>query len=872
MRQVLLSSAGAVVARMPRAAVGPGQVLVRVQYSLVSVGTEIAALAPAGGGDTPAPSRPQVALALLGKAARDPRKAGRRVATLVQGRVQSVVGPRLQSSAPAPAVVETLQWEPVVIGAQAGDAGSLRLTTDGVPAGYQALSAPVAVPAGHVPVLEVTGTLDRGTVVLGLLDEARQSWVGSAVLGAGDIDERLVYDPRGTGAVTAVIANNGGDAGARLELKAARLEVMPPATDGLPHSELEQQGWNVGYSVAGEVVAVGEGVTDFVPGDLVAAAGAGQANHADYVSVRRNLVCRVPEGCGPADAATTTVGAIALQGVRRASPELGERVCVLGLGLIGQITVQLLRASGAHVIGYDLDPARVDRARSLGMDDGASELDQLHRLVSAATGGHGVDRTLVTAATKSDAVINLAMDVTRAKGRVVIVGDVGLGVERAAFYRKEIDLLMSTSYGPGRYDRAYEDEGRDYPFGYVRWTMNRNMSSYLELVARGDVRPSALVDEVASVDDAPDVYARLAAPGAAKPLGVLFRYDDGRAPADEPLEATRISLRGGSRVRKVPARYALVGAGAFGQTMLVPQLEKRKDVFALTAVVSRDTTRGGNFARQQRIATFTTEVDDVLRDPEIDLLVVATRHDDHADTVVRALEAGKDVFVEKPLALSWDELERVLEAHDRHGADRTVMVGFNRRFSPAVQRLSAELRSRTAPIVATYRVNAGRIPLDHWVQGPQGGGRNLGEACHMYDVFRSLTGAPVASISATPIDPGGLPLLRNDNFSATLTYEDGSLCTLVYAAVGPKSGLGKERIEVLVDGEAYVIDDFTSLTRAGDGAVLWSGEVDKGHAEELSRLGDALVAGGDAPIPFREIAETSAVALHVEDLLHAGSA
>lgn len=642
--------------------------------------------------------------------------------------------------------------------------------------------------------------------------------------------------------------------------------IVQAATGASVPSDLQAQGWAVGYSAAGEVVAVGDGVTEFAAGDRVAAAGAGQANHADYIVVPKHLVCRVPEGCSLRDAASTTIGAIAMQGVRRAAPQLGDRACVLGLGLIGQLTVQLLKAAGSRTIGLDLDPARVERARALGLDAGASDPDELRRVVRDLTGGHGADRTLMTAATKSDAVINLAMEVTRAKGTVVIVGDVGLDVDRAVFYRKEIDLLMSTSYGPGRYDQAYEIEGHDYPYGYVRWTLNRNMQSYLELVAQGAVQVAPLVDRSVDVNEAPAVYEALAKGEGTLPLGVVVDYPDEGA-ADEAAP-TRIGLARVRRSHSGSVNYALVGAGAFGTAMLVPQMRKRKDVFTLRGIVSRTGVQGSNFARENQVEVLTSDLDAVLQDAGFDLMVIATRHHEHADQVIRSLRSGKHVFVEKPLALTWDQLASVVDAYQALPEPRALMVGFNRRFSPALQLLSTRLAGRRTPLVIEYRVNAGYLPPEHWVHGAHGGGRNIGEACHMYDVFRFLAGSPVRSVTATAIDPGSGPYSRNDNFTATLGYEDGSIATLVYTALGPKSGMGKEHITVFVDGEAFVVDDFRKLVKVSDGSTLWqSGEVDKGHAEELSRLGDAIAGGGEAPISFEEIVETSAVALHIEDLL-----
>jgi predicted dehydrogenase/threonine dehydrogenase-like Zn-dependent dehydrogenase len=874
MRQILLNSSGALVARVPRPTIEPGAVLVRVHYSLISVGTEIAPLRSVSGAapDSTAVERgmeyASLARRYLRASIRDPRKAIDRLTKIARSRVAQL-RPAPVTPVVSAVAVGDLSWTQASPAAVfTTDGQDMTLVTDETAAGYQIMSQAIPIPPEQVPVVRVKGRIDAGAIAIGLLSEARDAWIGSRTYETGPFEDTLVFDPKGSREVTVVVTTAGASCRSRATLSTIDVGTAPQTTGGLPVSELDVQGWHVGYSAAGEVVAVGGGITDLAAGDLVACAGAGQANHADYVLVKRNLVCRIPARCPVNLAASTTVGAIALQGVRRAAPQLGERVAVLGLGLIGQITAQLLRAAGCEVIGLDLDQARVDRARALGMEHGASDPEMMKAVVRDVTGGRGADRTVITAATKSHAVANLAMDLTRPKGTVVIVGDIGLKLEREVFYRKEIDLLMSTSYGPGRYDTAYEMEGHDYPFAYVRWTLNRNMQAYLDLLARGRLDIQPLIDRVISVDEAPGAYRALAEGTAALPLGVLIRYPDDTRDLPEPLDSTRVVIRGHRKAPAGPLNYALVGAGAFGTSMLVPQMKKLRDRFFLKAVVSRNAAQGGNFARENQVEVLTSDLDEVLRDASVDLVVIATRHHEHADQVVRALEAGKHVFVEKPLALTWNELDRIAAVHERIEQPPMLLVGFNRRFSPALTALRDLVAPRRAPMIVHYRLNGGYIPLDHWVQGAQGGGRNIGEACHMYDVFRFLTGAPVSSITAASVDPGALPYRRNDNFSATIGYEDGSLAHLLYTALGPKTGLGKERIEVFCDGETYVVDDFKRLIRSSDESVIWqSSDADKGHFEELRRFGDAVASGGSPPIPVDELIETSAVALHIEDLL-----
>jgi len=868
-----MNSAGVMVARVPRPVVERGSVLVRVQYSLISVGTEIAPLrstaqqapdstAVERGVEYAARARHYFKASL-----RDPKKAMHRVKAIARQQVKRLLPERPVAVTPAVSVAGLTWTRASQAASMTVDNGVVSLVTDDTAAGHQIMSQPIVVPADQVPVIRVRGRVERGAIAIGLLNDAGDRWLGTRSYEAGPFEDTLIIEPAGSRAVTLTVATSGAPAPSQVTLNSVEIGMASPNIGGLPLSELDTQGWAIGYSAAGEVIAVGEGVNEFAPGDLVACAGAGQANHADYISVKRNLVCRLPSGCPVNLAASTTVGAIAMQGVRRAAPQLGERVAVIGLGLIGQITAQLLRAAGCTVVGLDLDPVRIERAKALGMAYGASDVDVYKALVRDVTSGFGVDRTLITAATKSHAVINLAMDVTRRKGTVVIVGDVGLKAEREVFYRKEIDLLMSTSYGPGRYDASYEMGGHDYPFAYVRWTENRNMQSYLELIASGRLDIQPLIDRVISVDDAPSAYRELANGTGTLPLGVLIRYPDDERELPQPADATHVVIRGHKKPADGTVRYALVGAGAFGTSMLVPQMSRRPDRFSLRGVVSRGGAAGSNFARERRVEVLTSNIDDVLVDAGFDLIVIATRHHEHASQVVRALRAGKHVFVEKPLAITWTELDEVSATYGGLAEKPLLLVGFNRRFSPAMQILKRKVAERRAPLVIEYRLNGGYIPLDHWVQTEQGGGRNIGEACHMYDVFRSLAGSPAVSIAAEAIDPGSLPYRRNDNFSASIRYEDGSLAHLVYTSLGPKSGLPKERVEVFSDGEAYVVDDYRSLIRASDAAVLWSGEQDKGHFEELSRFGDAIASGGESPIPFDELVETTAVALHVEDLL-----
>lgn len=873
MRQIMFSGMQAIVARVPRPVVAPGHILVRVRYSLVSTGTETASLRPLSAGSAGTTTAERVsdlssrAQVYLSRAVRDPRKAAVKLKEIVAAALRQRM-PEIKGTPSAPPIeVGALRWSPSGPGRVQSSGGSTIVETDDSEAAYQAMANTIDVLGDHALVVNLKGRIERGAVAIGLLNHDQSSWLGTYRFEEGDLDETLHFDPAGSRQVTLMVTNAGSRTTNWLTIESCTATLIPPDGTGLPISEMGHVGWNVGYSVAGEVVAVGEGVSDFAVGDEVACCGAGIANHADYVLAPRNLACRVPDGCPIEIAATGTVGSIALQGVRRAQPQLGEVVGVVGLGLIGMITVQLLRASGARVIGLDLDVGRAERAIGIGAEATTTNPVEFLKLVRNITGGQGADQIIITAASKSNALINLAMEAARRRGKVVIVGDIGLKPERAAFYQKEIDLLMSTSYGPGRYDAEYEQRGRDYPLSYVRWTLNRNMQAYLEAAASKAIDIRALIDRVATVDQAGDLYRELVESTGSPPLAVLFAYPEETRPLPDPADAPVITLRGHRKPPTDRINYALVGAGGFGTAMLVPQMDKRRDRFFLKAVVSRDAVRGGNFARGRSVELLASDIESILSRDDIDLLVLATRHHEHAAQVIRAIESGKHVFVEKPLALTWDELDAVRAAHERSDRQTAVMVGFNRRFSPAVQKLAELLRERPSPLVINYRLNAGFLPASHWTQGPEGGGRNIGEACHMYDTMRFLAGAAVKSIAATSIDPQDTAFFRNDNFVATIGYADGTVGNLVYSAMGPKEGMAKERIEVLCNGEAYIVDDYRQLIRCSDGAVLWQGATDKGHEMELSRLGDAIAEGNPVPISFEELLETSAVALHVEDLI-----
>ncbi len=633
-----------------------------------------------------------------------------------------------------------------------------------------------------------------------------------------------------------------------------------------------------GYSVAGRVVELGPGVTDLAVGDAVACAGAGLANHAEYVAVPRNLVARVPEGLALEDAATATLGAIALHGVRRALPTLGEWFAVVGLGLLGQLTAQLLRAHGCRVLGIDLDATRVELARSLGLaaalaPDEADPVAAVKRL----TGGLGADGVIITAASASDALLSRAFRMCRRKGRVVVVGDVGLGMRREDVYPREIEFFISTSYGPGRYDPAYEQGGHDYPVAYVRWTENRNMQEYLRLLAEGQVRIGPLVRGNFPIERAAEAFAAAGAgtdgARAALPI-VLLSYAGGDAAAP----ARRVDMT--AHVRRGAAgdvvRVGLAGAGAFARGMHLPNLQKLSGRFALQAVMSRNGVTSLRVAEEFGASYATTDYEALLADGAVDAVLVCTRHDLHASMALAALRAGKHVLVEKPLALTPAEVESLERFYARaRGEAPVLLTGFNRRFSPHARALREWLAGRSGPAMLDYRMNAGHIPLDHWVHGAEGGGRNIGEACHIYDLLGYVVGAPVETVQALSISPpaGHGALARNDNFVATLRFADGSVATLTYTALG-STRYPKERLEVFCDGAVATLDDYRELRyhgASGRPRGVRTRRQDKGHLAELEAFGECVARGGAWPIPLAEQLQATRISFEVERALTSGT-
>lgn len=615
-----------------------------------------------------------------------------------------------------------------------------------------------------------------------------------------------------------------------------------------------------GYSAAGVVIAIGDDVDGFAAGDRVACAGAGIANHAEVINVPVNLAVKLPSEVGTDIGSTVTLGAIALQGVRRAQPTLGETFVVVGLGILGQITAQMLSANGCRVIGVDLDTERIQAALGNGMDAGIDpSVETYVERVIAMTDGLGADGVIITAATPSHQVVSDAMGACRKKGRVVLVGDVGLNLNRGDMYRKELDFLISCSYGPGRYDATYEEGGQDYPLPYVRWTENRNMQAYIQLLAGRQVRLQDLFEAPYAIDRAGDAYDALKAEGK-KPLMVLLAYP----PRIEAPAVRRIEINA-TQVTSGKIRVALAGASSFAQGVHLPNMGALRKDYKLRAVMSRTGANAKAVATQNQAAYCTTDYEEILKDDQVDLVLIATRHDLHGRMTLQSLRAGKHTFVEKPLTLLPDELRDIEAFYVENPNGPLLMVGFNRRFSPPIRHIQVALRNRSTPIIANYRINAGFVPRDNWLHGAEGGGRNLGEACHIYDLFNALCdGAAATSVHAAAINPAGQQWCRNDNFVATIKYADGSVCSLTYTALGAKSH-PKERMEIFSDGKVIVLDDYKSVEIQGGKHKGWTAQAfQKGQLQELEALADTLLRGKPWPIPLAEQIHATRIAFEVE--------
>ncbi|WP_046656602.1 bi-domain-containing oxidoreductase [Lysobacter capsici] len=650
----------------------------------------------------------------------------------------------------------------------------------------------------------------------------------------------------------------------RMVLEKIRTDGLATTLDAV-RSKLDQP-LALGYCNVGTVIGVGPGVSGFEIGDRVASNG----KHAEVVAVPVNLCAKIPDNVGDEAAAFTVLGAIALQGIRLVQPTLGETVVVTGLGLIGLITVQLLRAHGCRVLGIDYDPAKLAIAREYGAEtvDLSKNEDPL-AAAAAFSRGRGVDAVLITASTKSNEPVAQAAHMCRKRGRIVLIGVTGLELSRADFYEKELSFQVSCSYGPGRYDPSYEERGNDYPVGFVRWTEQRNFEAVLDMMASRAVQVQSLVTHRYGIAEAERAYAVLG--GGEPSLGIVLDYGLGED-IPEQLMRRKVPLHAKPSANEVPSEaggsaIAFVGAGNYAGRVLIPAFARTGA--KLHTLITNNGVGSVHYGKKFGFRNASTDTDAVLRDASVGSMVIATQHGSHAELVFKSLRRGKHVFVEKPLCLTLEELQTIEKAHSEqsvYGIPPVLMVGFNRRFAPQVRKMHALLAGVREPKAFVMTVNAGAIPADHWTQDPQlGGGRLIGEACHFVDLLRFLADSPIVSHQLTAVGNVAGVGIRSDRVSFTLSFADGSFGTVHYLANGDKS-FPKERLEVFAAGRVLQLDNFRRLRGYGWPGFtrmnLW--RQDKGQAACAQAFMQAVQGQAPAPIPIEQILEVARVTIELD--------
>ncbi len=616
----------------------------------------------------------------------------------------------------------------------------------------------------------------------------------------------------------------------------------------------------LGYSTAGTVLASLDKNGNFKAGDRVACAGQDYASHSEIVSIPQNLVAKIPENVSSEEAAFTTLGAIAMQGVRQAETRLGENVCVIGLGLLGQITCQLLQANGCNVFGIDLSESLVKLANEHGADKTLNRKDpNVKTACENFTDGHGFDAIIITAATSSNDPIELSAELARKKGKVIVVGAVKMDVPRDPhFYRKELDLRMSCSYGPGRYDVDYEELGNDYPLGYVRWTEQRNMQAFLELLSKKVINLKPLITHVFDIAKAEEAYDIILGKVAEPHIGILLKY----APTEKKFTSS-ISVKANPISRM---NVGFIGAGSFAQSYLIPNV-KFLGASLDTVVTSKGLT-SKNVADKFGFNKCSANIEDVLSNNTINTVFIATPHSAHAPQVIDSLKSGKSIFVEKPLAVNYEQLWEVVET--KKAFNHPVMVGFNRRFAPVCTSLKNEFKNIGEPLVINIRVNAGIIPKDHWTQIPEiGAGRVIGEMCHFVDLMSYFTDAKPVKVYAECIQTSNQKLTAADNIAIIIRFDNGSVGNLTYMANGDRS-MPKENIEIFGAGTIGVIKDFQEGALHRNGKIQKIKSSGKGHKEEIEAFMNALQTGKEMPIDFNSIYLTTLTTFKIIDSLQSG--
>jgi len=614
----------------------------------------------------------------------------------------------------------------------------------------------------------------------------------------------------------------------------------------------------LGYSLSGRVVEVGSNMSGVNIGDRVACGGAGYANHSEINYVPKNLMVKIPDGVDDIDASFVTVGAIALQGVRQCEPKLGDRVAVIGLGLLGQLTVQLLKANGCKVIGSDVDPDKIELAKKLGANEVCHAKDLIKKS-NEFTNGYGVDAVVITASTKSNQPTIDSAEISRMRGRVIFVGMVGMDIPRNEYYKKELDIRLSMAYGPGRYDSDYEEKGIDYPYDLVRWTEQRNFEAFLGLIEEGKIRPKELLTHTYDFDDAMVAYDLLEGKIQEKYLGIVLKY---RGNLD--LDKHKIVKRSDKIIGSNSINIGLIGAGNFTKSIILPNI-KKVGGYELVGLCTATGVSAEGTGKKYDFKYITTDSDEIFTNSDINSVFITTQHNQHAPLVIKSIESKKHCFVEKPLCIYEDELEEISKLYS---GETIIQVGFNRRFSPMIEEMKKQLNGAVS---INYRVNAGVIPKSVWIQDRDiGGGRIIGEVCHFIDTISYLIDSEVVSVYATIIKKSDQSIPDEDNVNITLNYANGSIATIAYYAYGDSS-MPKEYIEVFANGVSMEMHDFRELIiySVGKTHKSKSANQDKGFKNEFKAFGDAVKNGVPA-IPFESIYNTTKTTFKILESLKIG--
>ena len=621
----------------------------------------------------------------------------------------------------------------------------------------------------------------------------------------------------------------------------------------------------LGYSVSGKIISIGENVTNFSEGDLVACAGATLATHSEIVCVPENLSVHIPSSCDLQSASSVGIGSIAMHAIHQSQLQLGEHILIVGLGTVGIITAQLANAAGFRVIGYDPDENKVNISKSLGIINVSTDISEIKNYIQIQTEHMGVDSSLVTAKANNSQPLNIAIDSAKQKGRVIIVGDVLTQFERSDILEKEIEIIPSYSYGPGRQDPIYEQFGIDYPYPHVRWTEKRNMAEYLRLISDSKIDIKSITEsyDVSSVKDA---YNHLkSSDGNNLKIAVSIKYNT--AATTESKRTTKIVTKKPDNVSKKSIGIAIAGAGKFAQNTHLPNLKKLNSLAHITGILNTKGITAIELAKMYEAQYATTSYQEILDDVNTNTILIATRHDMHNKMLIEGIKAGKNIFVEKPLAVNKEELDKFRTIVNSKIQNSIILTGFNRRFSPLMVKLSKMLSNSTDPLTISYTMNVGYLDPSHWLRDSEGLGRNLGEACHIYDLFTFLTNSKTIDISASSINPKSKVHSKNENFTANFKFNDGSIANLTFTSMGSAS-YPKEQMEIFQSESVYYLDDYKTLDVYNrNKQTITNPTGSKGHEEELKSFIDAIRNQSESPIPYWQQIQATHMALEVEQLI-----